>query len=189
MFANVKLIPREFIILYEESKPVITTNFDQAPCSTESLYAKVNKNCIKRIKNKTGLSGSYPAMETSHPDISSQEKKINIGIPPSSLSLDRLDLSYEDLRPVVPPRIKRQISVPSPHPVDYPDPVPQSPNSEAVEQSHVPKATQSNNGAVIPTDSSCIIYEELPADVSHTVTVEINYNPTLGASGLTICPI
>ena len=60
--------------LYEESKPVITTNFDQAPCSTESLYAKVNKNCIKRIKNKTGLSGSYPAMETSHPDISSQEK-------------------------------------------------------------------------------------------------------------------
>ena len=164
--------------LYEESKPVITTNFDQAPCSTESLYAKVNKNCIKRIKNKTGLSGSYPAMETSHPDISSQEKKINIGIPPSSLSLDRLDLSYEDLRPVVPPRIKRQISVPSPHPVDYPDPVPQSPNSEAVEQSHVPKATQSNNGAVIPTDSSCIIYEELPADVSHTVTVEINYNPT-----------
>ena len=164
--------------LYEESKPVITNNFDQAPFSTESLYAKVNKNYIKKMKNKTSLSGSYPAIETSHSDIYSQEEKINIGITPSSLSLDRLDLSYEDMRPILPPRIKRQISVPSPCPVDYEDHVPQSPTTDAAEQSCVPKATQSYNGVVIPTDSSCIIYEELPADVSHTVTVEINYNPT-----------
>ena len=162
--------------LFEESKPVITSNFDQTPRSTESLYAKVNKNCIKRMKNKADMSGSYPDMDPSCPASLSEEKKINIGIPPSSLSLDRLDLSYDELRPVVPPRIVRQISVPSPHLVGYPDPM--SSTSEAVVESHVPKATQSNNGAVIATDSSCIIYEELPADVSHTVTVEINYNPT-----------
>jgi len=162
----------------EEIKTGITRNFDQSQCSLESLYAKVNKNYVKKIKNKTSLSQSYSAMDTSYTDVISQDGNINMGIPPASLSLDRLDLSYKDVRPVVPLRLTRQASVPTPCPVDYGDPKLISPTTGAAEQSRVPKTTQSNNGSVIPTDSSCIIYEELPSDVSYTVTVEINYDAT-----------
>ena len=46
---------------------------------------------------------------------------------------------------------------------------------------HLSPASQTGGGQISPTDSSCIIYEQLPAhttaSVPQTVTVQINYTP------------
>ena len=138
--------------LYDESKPIKNTGIDHVPGRMESLYAKVNKNCSKRVKGRTTAKSASDSNFSYY-----TEDKTTA---PFSLSLDRLDLSRDNTRPNVPPRMQGQQSVPSPPGAQYSAPLPQSPTAEAVEQSHVPKPTQSNNGAVIPTDSSCIIYEE-----------------------------